>query len=83
MRGTTPGEEVKDEEMEYELDEDWAAKQIDNLITLSNLPSSRWQHLLKLDVIKVLTEVVASNIPVKSTHNLHSGSIFSSHLSFD
>ena len=53
MRGTTPGEEVKDEEMEYELDEDWAAKQIDNLITLSNLPSSRWQHLLKLDVIKV------------------------------
>ena len=39
-----------DEEM---YDEDWAAKQIDNLVTLSNLPSSRWQHLLKLDVIKV------------------------------
>ena len=83
MTATAPDGEVKDEEMEYELDEDWAAKQIDNLITLSNLPSSRWQHLLKLDVIKVLTEVVASNIPVKSTHNLHSGSIFSSHLSFD
>ena len=39
-----------DEEM---YDEDWASKQIDNLVTLSNLPSSRWQHLLKLDVIKV------------------------------
>ena len=62
VTATTPGEEVKDEEMEYELDEDWAAKQIDNLITLSNLPSSRWQHLLKLDVIKVMTEVVASNL---------------------
>ena len=61
VTATAPGEEVKDEEMEYELDEDWA-KQIDNLITLSNLPSSRWQHLLKLDVIKVMTEVVASNL---------------------
>merc|ERR1712029_175347 len=36
--------------MGYE--EDWEAKQIEQLVTLSNLPSSRWQHLLKLDVIK-------------------------------
>ena len=55
---TSGGEIKEEEEMEYELDADWAAKQINNLITLSNLPSSRWQHLLKLDVIKVLAEVV-------------------------
>jgi len=42
----------KSEDDEEMYDADWAAKQIGGLITLSNLPTSRWQHLLKLDVIK-------------------------------
>ena len=50
VESSTTDQQDIDEEM---YDDDWAAKQIDNLVTLSNLPSSRWQHLLKLDVIKV------------------------------
>ena len=59
-----------DEEM---YDEDWAAKQIDNLVTLSNLPSSRWQHLLKLDVIKVSPGTLGEHfslVEIKSQNNL-------------
>ena len=44
-------ETAHDEDQEM-YDEDWTAKQIGQLVTLSNLPASRWQHLLNLDVIK-------------------------------
>ena len=50
VRKDEPAVDDEDQEM---YDEDWEAKQIEQLVTLSNLPSSRWQHLLKLDVIKV------------------------------
>ncbi|KAK6627753.1 hypothetical protein RUM44_010232 [Polyplax serrata] len=45
--------EVVEPEVEEEADEDVESiEQIDGLITLSELPSSRWQNLLNIDLIK-------------------------------
>merc|ERR1712020_282389 len=56
------GDQVQNikEEDPMELDDDikpedselWISKQIGRLVTLANLPTSRWQNLLNLDVIK-------------------------------
>merc|ERR1712020_795683 len=54
------GDEVKEEENAMELDDEmqlednekWISKQIGRLATLANLPTSRWQNLLNLDIIK-------------------------------
>ena len=41
-----------DDDIKLEDSEKWIAKQIGRLATLANLPTSRWQNLLNLDVIK-------------------------------
>merc|ERR1712038_1089792 len=41
-----------DDEIKLEDSEKWIAKQIGRLATLANLPTSRWQNLLNLDIIK-------------------------------
>ena len=54
------GDEVKEEDNAMELDDEmqiedsdkWIQKQIGRLATLANLPTSRWQNLLHLDIIK-------------------------------
>lgn len=50
--------EIKDEDamelddIKLEDNEEWISRQIGRLATLANLPTSRWQNLLNLDVIK-------------------------------
>ena len=41
-----------DDDIKLEDSEKWISKQIGRLATLANLPTSRWQNLLNLDVIK-------------------------------
>ena len=41
-----------DDDIVLEDNEKWISKQIGRLATLANLPTSRWQNLLNLDVIK-------------------------------